>query len=309
MSVPSTSPRAHGHGPGSSSPETAIFLHIPKTGGMTMDGVIERLYRQGQRFATDPFRHWESLDQFRALPEEQRASYPIIYGHMAFGIHEAVPNPCSYFTILRDPIDRTVSAYHYVRENVDHPYHRTLHDSGLDLKGILERRAFAVVPPNQQVKMLTGYYDKDYVMGRPELERAKRNLVEHFSVAGVTESFDQALVLVADRYGWRDVWYEVRNTTRKRPDVRQLDPATLEALRDYNALDLELYEFARERFEELARSYGPRLDRMLWDLRRRNRLHQRKAAIRRRLRAVATLLRLRSPGSTSRRADDSRPTT
>ena len=60
------------------------------------------------------------------------------------------------------------------------------------------------------------------------LERAKRNLDEHFSWLGMTERFDESLILLRRTFGWRDVRYVSRNVSRSRAE---LTPAQRELTR------------------------------------------------------------------------------
>ena len=47
------------------------------------------------------------------------------------------------------------------------------------------------------------------------LETAKRNLEAHFAWVGITERFDESLVLLGRTFGWRDVRYVSANVSRR----------------------------------------------------------------------------------------------
>jgi hypothetical protein len=40
---------------------------------------------------------------------------------MIFGLHEILPQAATYITILRDPVDRVMSAFYFVRTYKLHP--------------------------------------------------------------------------------------------------------------------------------------------------------------------------------------------
>ena len=93
-------------------PHTIIFLHIPKTAGTTLHHIINRQYRQRQLYVYDNSRE-DALDAFINLSPQTKASLKLIRGHLSYGLHEHLPGTHSYFTFLRDPVDRVLSHYYY----------------------------------------------------------------------------------------------------------------------------------------------------------------------------------------------------
>jgi hypothetical protein len=80
---------------------------------------------------------------------------------------------------------------------------------------------------------------------------AKRNLEKHFAIVGLTEQFDETLILLRRSLGWRRVPFYIRqNATKNRLLKDDLSTEVLNAIKRYNELDMELYEYARERFNE-----------------------------------------------------------
>jgi Galactose-3-O-sulfotransferase len=114
---------------------------------------------------------------------------------------------------------------------------------------------------NAQVRLLGGDL---HVPGREAsprlLERAKRNLEEYFAVVGLRERFEESVVLMRHAFGWDWPFIEHYNATHERPSIDAVSPATRELIAEHNALDLELYEFGRELFEQQLRRYGPTLE-------------------------------------------------
>jgi len=79
------------------------------------------------------------------------------------------------------------------------------------------------------------------------LDKAKENLAKSFSVVGISERFEESLMLMAKTFDWKIPFYENRKVSKTRP---QIDPNSVEMIRDHNRLDLELYEFGKGLFEE-----------------------------------------------------------
>ena len=79
------------------------------------------------------------------------------------------------------------------------------------------------------------------------LEIAKENLANSFSVVGICERFEESLMLMAQTYDWEVPFYENRKVSKTRPNV---EAAAVELIKENNQLDLELYRFGKELFEE-----------------------------------------------------------
>ncbi|MGH8067121.1 MAG: hypothetical protein ACRERE_18170 [Candidatus Entotheonellia bacterium] len=74
---------------------------------------------------------------------------------------------------------------------------------------------------------------------------------KHFAVVGLTERFDETLILLRRSLGWRRFPFYIRqNTTKNRLLKDNLSTEVLKAIKRYNELDMELYEYVRERFDE-----------------------------------------------------------
>jgi Galactose-3-O-sulfotransferase len=230
------------------STETIIFLHIPRTGGTTLDRIPERNYAGDQVLTFSGSGHRAEVELFAKLPESARAGYRFIKGHLYFGFHELVPGRSSYVTFLREPIARAVSFYCYARSHSDHYLHRRITDEGLELGNMIKREATHELF-NLQTHMIAGEHPSSgNSPGRHLLERAKENLRTHFCLLGLTEKFDASLILLARRLGWRLPFHGRRNATPRKMRLATLDPKTEGLVREANALDLELYEFAQTIF-------------------------------------------------------------
>lgn len=240
----------------SNSDQALIFLHVPKTAGITLHRIIEKQYRPDEMFTV--LKEVESIDQFRVLPEDQRAKVRVLKGHFFFGVHELLPRPSTYFTVLRDPIDRVISHYYYVLlRDTDSKLHRTVSEKNLSLEQFLES---GVLPSadNGLTRYLSGVGDSAPYGKCPQsaLELAKSNLENHFSVVGLTDRFDETLILLKRAFGWKFAFYKNKNITSDRPPKEKLSASTLALIERYNELDRELYRFGKQRFEETLAQQG-----------------------------------------------------
>jgi hypothetical protein len=230
-----------------------IFLHIPRTAGTTLHHIIEQQYQPDEVFSMGHDAH-RSVREFWSLPQSTRAAFRMVKGHCAYGIHEAIPGPSTYFTLLRDPIERISSEYHYVRRIPTHPLHEAVMESG-SLRGYVENEV-AYLTDNGQTRMLSGVWHTVPfgACTHDMLEQAKRNLRERFAVVGLTDRFAETLLLLQHTFGWQDLPYVDHNVIAGRPTKKELDAGTLRVLEASSQLDLALYAYGERLFrKQLAR--------------------------------------------------------
>jgi hypothetical protein len=247
-----------------------IFLHIPKTAGSTLHAIIERQYPADVIYNTDGVRNREAAERFRGIPEADRAKIRMLKGHMGFfGWHEYLPGPAVYITFLRDPVERVISHYYYVLHSPTHPAHRRTVAARLSLKEYLRTEMTKEVD-NQQTRILSARPADFGGCCRLHLEAAQDHIARHFALVGLTERFDESLVLLRRLFGWGTIYYGRRRVTPGRPRKEDVDPDTIALIRAYNALDLELYRIAEGLFESALREAGPSFAREVSSFRRWN---------------------------------------
>lgn len=232
-------------------PTTLIFLHVPKAAGMTLHSIIDRQYPKESIFNIgQPVR--EHIDKFKKLPEHKRAKIRCMKGHMWFGLHRYLPQPSMYITMLRNPVDRLVSHYFYVLRSPTHPLYKTVKSSKMNLR---EYVSSGMSPElnNGQVRLISGTSVQDDRASTDDLEAAKRNLSEYFVAVGLVERFDESLILFKKLLGWRNIYYMKQNVTHGRPSKREISPQTLRTIENHNSLDMELYKFGVQIFNQKIR--------------------------------------------------------
>jgi Galactose-3-O-sulfotransferase len=243
--------------PGGRTPERCIvFLHIPKTGGVTLRRALMAKYSPRMLFLESLT---EPLERIAAtVPGSDRSDALVVSGHLHYGVHRYIPKRCDYITLLREPVSRVISMYHYIRGDPRHWLHAQLVGSGMGLEEFVKTCADPGVD-NQQTRLISGRGSGEWQPGsdppsvdREALEQAKRNL-EGFLVVGVNERFDESFIMISRALGWRLPFYVTSNVTS------QAKPASDRAralIRERNRLDFELYEFARTRFEAAVAAEG-----------------------------------------------------
>ncbi len=172
----------------------------------------------------------------------------LVMGHFAYGLHQVVPGPYTYATMLRQPIARVLSAYSMmVRERDPRVFEGT---RPIGIEDYLEESADSALS-NLQTKVISGDISIPCERRSSELqlalERAKYNLVNAFSSVGLTEYFNCSLLLYAREFGWPRwrLYYVERNVGGSAIEIPKNTKTVVE---EYNHYDLELYGHAQSLF-------------------------------------------------------------
>jgi len=191
------------------------FLHIPKTAGSTLQQIIRRNYKSDEGMIYEKKR----MAAFLGLSEKQRKKVKILMGHFSFGlnVHQYLSQPTTYFTILRNPVDRVISTYFYIIRNPDHTHYKATLD--LSLYDFVKNGVSPVGIDNGMTRLLCGIDDTASIpfggCTGAMLQMAKNNLAQYFSVIGFTDRFDETLILLKKIYGWR-IFYIKENVSKNR---------------------------------------------------------------------------------------------
>jgi hypothetical protein len=236
---------------------TVIFLHIGKTAGSTMRRILRRQFPPGQVLdltekIPDPryrLRREGMPDLFARLPEAERARARLIMAHTIYGLHEHVPRPSTYVTLLRDPVKLVISLYGFILRRPGHRIFDEVAGADLTLEEFI-RRGVSLEADNSQVRALAG--DHTAAFGEVDdamLELAKAHIEERVGWLGFVERFDEGLVALQRTFGWSNVYYvpvNVASRSRQPPALEVLD-----LIREQNRYDIELYRWANDRMDRL----------------------------------------------------------
>ena len=237
-----------------------LFLHVAKTGGMTLADIFAR------NFATEEFLQidmaetnasalgiWSDRTIEQALGRLQApelAKLRVVWGHYRHGVQARLPKPCAVVTLLRDPVDRIISAYYYSNEVV-----RSLEI----LEKYHDRKYYHIGLDNSMSRIISGRPALDPIAAEPDattenfaavteadFEAAASNL-DGYLVAGTTERFDETLLVLRSDLRWSlsDLVYRRVNVTASRPAEADISDVLREKILNWNRYDALLFDRAR----------------------------------------------------------------
>ena len=226
------------------------FLHIPKTAGITLFGILRRQYPRKAYFtfsgdaATD-------IERFRSLPQDQRENIVLWVGHAPIKTGISQADSATVITLLRDPVSRVKSFCQHVFEGKSPHLRCDFPPESFDLGRFLDSGNPEL--SNLQTKMLINTQDCSRHLSFQEMppleakDRALENLFDNVLSFGLQEHFDESLMLFTELLNWRVPVYDLRNM-RSVARVLQFEQHHLDRISELNALDIEVYTAAKPRF-------------------------------------------------------------
>ena len=170
---------------------------------------------------------------------------------MLFGLHAILPQPATYITVLRDPVDRVLSSFYFMRGYKLQPLYWKFRFENWSLEDFARRSP----RENLQCKILAGAEYRTPCTAEI-YETAKENLLRHFSVVGFSERFEETLALMKLRFGWKLQRYSSFNVSRKRPRKADVPRSTLDLISEKNSFDISLYDYAAKLFQTAVNTHA-----------------------------------------------------
>ena len=224
-----------------------FFVHVMRTGGTTFEQQLRRGFPRAEVYP-DPdldfpggdIMHHLEISYLLGLPAERLAVIRLFYGHFPYVVTEMLGGPLVTLTVLRDPVERTLSYLRHHRESAPDDGARSLEEIYADPVRIELARNHMVKMLSLSASEMTEGALTHIEFTRARLERAKAAL-ESIDVVGFQEDFETFCDELTARFGW-DLGPPIFMNRTKPVDVPD---DFLARIAEDNALDIELYEFAR----------------------------------------------------------------
>jgi len=244
--------------------EPLFFMHIPKTAGMSM-----RLYLDGQYHAQDvcPAVRWQGV----LGHEGELKRYRLVHGHFRYNLRELVAPDARMLVLLRDPLRRTVSALRHLQRDPsfhhDHEVAKSLSLSEMlrhpDLMrnqhNVQARFLCASLPAAEVSAYLRGELahnpaaDAGDIEEPPDLSLAQDRLAS-IDFVGLAEDIDGLVSVMTPEMDYHPALYFplVNEDPFRDNPLDGLNAEDIAILREYNDIDLSVYEFAAQLIERRA---------------------------------------------------------
>lgn len=231
--------------------KTVVFLHIDRTGGMSLREALAKNF-QVEQICPVPH-HPQTLMQPTTYPVDLNADlnaqnknyrhskkHQLVMGHWDAGILDKIPGEKTILTVLRNPADRAASLWRYIAKE---PMYKRLGKEARQLGMVDFLYKYRSLWADSMADQLAGSRWSGY----PAVyEQAVKNL-DLFDFVGVTEYLGHFTNILADGLGMSLTIEHINGTAPK----HALHPMNLyEMVQKESAKDVHLYKLAKERCED-----------------------------------------------------------
>jgi hypothetical protein len=231
-----------------------FFVHVMKTAGTTFVRQLQREFppesiypnRDLDWIGPHDFDAYVNIPRLLAVTPERRSGIQMYTGHFPFMVCDLVDPGLTTLTVLRDPVDRTVSVLkHFKRVEArfrDLPL-EAIYDDRQIFRFFVENhqtKVFSLAPEDNEQAINCGLTidDARYASARENLAR--------IDVIGLTEEYERFVAEVRKRFGW---WPDgVDLETRENVSTEGWDVGAdfRERIAADSAYDVQFYEYAKE---------------------------------------------------------------
>jgi len=228
-------------------PQRFFFVHVQKTAGTSLLIRLGNQFTESQIYPDDSdgdkFGEMPQFDigQLQARWAVRAPEIRVVTGHFPLCTAELLGVPFTTFTVLRDPVERTLSYLRHHRKIIKDARQQTLeeiYDDPLRFDGLVHNHMVKMF--SLRTEEMTGGAMTKVSFTREHLARAQVGLTS-VDVVGLQEDFEDFCAELERRFHWELGAPIVANHT----EPAEVSDALRDRIAEDNALDIELYEFGR----------------------------------------------------------------
>ncbi len=250
-----------------------FFLHVMKTGGTAFVLNLLQNFAAGEVYPSDVDKEqpgdllpYVSISRLLAVSAERRQAIRMYTGHFPFVVCELMGVELRTLTLLRDPVERSLSVLKHFKRHFDRyePLSlAALYDDPFLFENFVhnhQTKLFSITAddrPQTFVSTLTHLENRARHLGGPDPVRpttivvdearltvAKTNLAK-VDLVGVHERYSEFVERLQTRFGWWPAGVDAAVRVNVADDASDAGPSLRRRIAEDNAFDAELYEFAK----------------------------------------------------------------
>ncbi|BAH74740.1 sulfotransferase family 2 domain-containing protein [Solidesulfovibrio magneticus] len=227
------------------------FLHLPRTAGTTLNKVLSQNF---EKDAIISLYKREEFERYKEISLENFQRIKLIQGHVLLQNYDPpqmYSSDVNVFTFLREPVARIQSEYFFLKQwKFSHMY-EIIHNNNMSFVDYVTSDLSKVryKGKNFMTRAISGEDLASSGARQKALSQAKKHLEKQFVFFGIQERFDESLVMLSKVLLLKNILYERRNVLSEKCK-ETLSSHDVEIATSYNALDIELYQFACDLFED-----------------------------------------------------------
>ncbi len=216
-----------------------IFTHIPKCAGSTFREQVRATFGTS---LLAPY-HNPLREEFLKWERAPRSQYHFLSSHNPYGIHRKFERTPVYLSLTRDPVERYLSFFWFMKNHPKAPHHAVIKDCTLaDSIGYFTEQKTPLFF-NQQCRYLSG--------GEPSFEAAKKRIEADYLLVADMRQYDQFIELLFRVNILRSRGYEIVNVGKRGDKDKPAVQQDIDRIREANQEDIVLVDYVCRIFDEL----------------------------------------------------------
>lgn len=231
-------------------PKSILFDHLPKCAGTTINSYLKKFYPYRLTYHIKSNKEEDFVQKFLELDTRKQKKYKFIYGHRANQLIPFTDDDKIVATVMREPVDRMISNYFYVKRNVKHQFHKRVMEDDIKLEDYCATEIGGKLN-NWYVHHFSGLSKAEVRQHPKEAVTVALDYIEkNYDIIGFQDQlpafFDALQLKLGVQFMGLDEQPN-KNTTNNRPMIDEVSDLTKQRISEFNKADVLLFEKVHSR--------------------------------------------------------------